>query len=173
MGARAVVELTGDEELKDRIAGGLCLSYPLHKSRDASDLRTSGFPDIKARMFFASGTQDDLCQQTVMKQSLKLIPRNVNVEMKWVEGANHSGMPKRRRKADFEVPDYFHSIVAWACELAKKSFDPDLATNNSPGKKPVAALLAKRKRDAGDDPAAKKAFDNIEAVLCRPTNESS
>ncbi|XP_065177627.1 testis-expressed protein 30-like [Sycon ciliatum] len=165
MGARVVLELASAEDLKEKIAGAICLSYPLHKDASCTDLRTTAFPTVASPVLFASGTKDPMCHQTVMKKAIKAIP--TKVEMVWIEGANHSGMPKRKRQEAFEVPNYFHTVVVWGCDLAQRAFEPDLATNNDPGKKPVAAILAKRRRDFGDDPEAKRQFEATRAVLCR------
>ena len=160
-----MVDLAGEDELKERLAAGLCLSYPLRRAKDESDTRDTNFASVLSPMLFASGTRDPLCHRPLMKRAIKAIP--TKVEMIWIDTADHSGMPKRQRPEAFEVPDYFHTIVSWACELSKLTFDPELATNNEPEAKPVAAILAKRRRDVGDDPRAKRQFDAIVPIVRR------
>lgn len=164
MGSRAAAELLINSELKDFVVGGLFLSYPLHKPKE-SKLRDEALQEMKKPTLFASGTKDPMCDRTLLLQVQKKMP--LTPEMVWIEGADHSGMPSRKRKDAFEVPDYFHTVVTWICEMAKQTYSPDKATNNSPGSKPVAAIMAKKRRALGDDDSAKRKLDMVKNYLTR------
>ena len=164
MGARAAADLLLDSDLSKFLLGGLFLSFPLHKPKE-NELRDSALLQLEKQTLFASGTKDPMCDRLLLNQVLKKM--TTKPEMVWIEGADHSGMPGRKRKDAFEVPDYFHSVVTWACDLAKHTYKPDCATNNSPGRKPVAAIMAKKRRALGDDDSAKRKHDLVASCLNR------
>jgi len=70
-GRQASMLAADDPALAD---GLLLLSYPLHPSRQPSNLRTAHFPRLRTRALFVHGSRDPLGSIEALRQALALVP---------------------------------------------------------------------------------------------------
>ena len=90
--------------LEERVAGLICLGYPLCAMGDRAKLRDKVLRELRTPIFFVQGTRDPLCPLDLLEQ--------VRAEMKAsnelyvVEGGDHSlRVPKKLLQANGETQD--------------------------------------------------------------------
>lgn len=94
--------------------GGLfLLGYPLHPAKQPSKLRDEHLPRIRARTFFAQGTNDALCDLKLMRPRVRKMGAHAKLHV--VEGADHSlELPKRAGQTRAEtVAIVVREACAW------------------------------------------------------------
>jgi uncharacterized protein len=65
----------------------LLLAYPLHPPKKPMQLRTAHFPQLQTPALFVSGSKDDFGTPDEMRDAMKLIP--AETELQVIEGAGH------------------------------------------------------------------------------------
>ena len=96
MGSRAAVGLA-NEDPPCEVLGVICLSYPLHTEDNRDKLRDEPLKALSLHSIFISGTEDRMCVKDKLE---KVLEKNTNSRIKWVEGADHSCKVKGRTEAD-------------------------------------------------------------------------
>ncbi|GFY66019.1 testis-expressed protein 30 [Trichonephila inaurata madagascariensis] len=121
MGARAAVLITLDTDYLQnssvfkKILGVICLSYPLHKAGNTSDLRDEPLKKSKLPVFFLSGTKDEMCEKKIFEKVL--ISIKSPYKLHWLDGCNHSAKPIN----DYQDEMYriaFNEILQWCLSIS-------------------------------------------------------
>lgn len=90
-----------------RVAGLVCVSYPLHPPAQPEKLRIAHLPHVAAPSLFVSGTRDDFATPDELRHHLAVMP--VAPEVQFVEGGRHD-----LRGKDGEVGE---RVAAWVRNL--------------------------------------------------------
>merc|ERR1711962_514775 len=88
MGARVAAQVALDRLSDSAVYGVACLSYPLHKSGNLRDLRSSHLVGLTQPLLFVSGDGDEMCAKGVLENVVGNL--NCDVTVHWVEGKDHS-----------------------------------------------------------------------------------
>lgn len=90
--------------LEERVAGLICLGYPLCAMGDRTKLRDKVLCELQTPILFAQGTRDSLCPVDLLEQ-VRSQMKTVN-ELYIVEGGDHSlRVPKKLLQANNETQD--------------------------------------------------------------------
>uniref|UniRef100_A0A7M5WYM9 KANL3/Tex30 alpha/beta hydrolase-like domain-containing protein n=1 Tax=Clytia hemisphaerica TaxID=252671 RepID=A0A7M5WYM9_9CNID len=89
MGGRVAAEIACQSQSDSVIDGVFCLSYPLHKSNDHNNLRTSHLKGIEIPILIVNGTKDTMCDMNLMNEQFNLLPC-ISKTLNWIENADHS-----------------------------------------------------------------------------------
>ncbi|XP_066563154.1 testis-expressed protein 30 [Amia ocellicauda] len=116
MGARAaaatVLQLT--ETGEDIIQGLICLSYPLHPTKQKHSLRTSDLLLIvEPPVLFVSGTADEMCDRTLLEEVIKKMKAPTQVH--WIEGGSH-GLAVKGRQEKAVLGEINAQVLLWIQE---------------------------------------------------------
>ena len=114
MGSRAAVGLA-NEDPPCEVLGVICLSYPLHTEDNRDKLRGEPLKALSLPSIFISGTEDRMCDKDKLE---KVLEKNTNSRIKWIEGADHSCKVKGRTEADV-TDEVNESLVTWCKERIK------------------------------------------------------
>lgn len=93
MCSMAVAGFDGDERAEQpaaaalRVAGLVCIGYPLHPPRQPQRLRVAHLPHVRAPSLFVSGTRDDFATPDELRHHLAVVPAAVQVQL--VDGGRH------------------------------------------------------------------------------------
>ncbi|XP_015908204.1 testis-expressed protein 30 isoform X2 [Parasteatoda tepidariorum] len=120
MGARAAAMLVSDEacdsQVFNKLKGVVCLSYPLHKVGDDSELRKEPLLNAKKPIFFLSGSNDEMCKKGKLENVLKSM--KAPYKLQWLEGYDHSAKSNQNFKEDDYI-SAFQEIVKWCQQIQK------------------------------------------------------
>ena len=114
MGSRAAVGLA-NEAPPCEVLGVICLSYPLHTEDNIDKLRDEPLKALSLPSIFISGTEDRMCDKDKLE---KVLEKNTNSRIKWIEGADHSCKVKGRTEA-VVTDEVNESLVTWRKERIK------------------------------------------------------
>lgn len=90
--------------LEERVAGLICLGYPLCAMGDRTKLRDNVLRELQTPILFVQGTRDALCPLDLLEQ-VRSEMKTPN-ELYIVEGGDHSlRMPKKLLEANGETQD--------------------------------------------------------------------
>nr|XP_055071814.1 testis-expressed protein 30 isoform X2 [Misgurnus anguillicaudatus] len=115
MGARAAIAVGRlmCEVQEDVVQGLLCLSFPLHPPgqthmhiQRSQDLRALSHTPV----MFISGTADNMCEQKLLENVMKLMQCPTAVH--WVRGAGH-GLTVKGRTEESVLEEVNSQIIAW------------------------------------------------------------
>ena len=111
MGARIAAEIATSYSVTDGFVFGVgCISYPLHKPKKFSELRTSHLIDLSVPVFIINGTCDKMCNRERMD---KLVGQMLcDVTMHWVSEADHS-LYLKNKLSDEVVENMCKWFVEW------------------------------------------------------------
>lgn len=70
-----------------RVAGLVCIGYPLHPPRQPGKLRVAHLPHIAVPSLFVSGTRDEFASPDELRRHTAKLPATVQIEL--VEGGRH------------------------------------------------------------------------------------
>ena len=90
MGGRMTTMVAADADLGGpvaRLAGLICICYPLHPPGKPDKLRVEHLPDIHVPCLFISGTRDPFGLPDELEEWTSTIP--APVEHMWIEGGRH------------------------------------------------------------------------------------
>ena len=106
MGGRMCSMAIADPEQKLKVAGLVCVCYPLHPPKQPEKLRSEHLPRVTAPTLFISGTRDEF--GTVEELTAATSPMN-NKKHVWLDGARHD-----LKNRDIEVGEL---IASWVVSL--------------------------------------------------------
>lgn len=112
MGARLAVIIANNvkrTQLENIVAGVLALSYPLHTKDNKSNLRDGPLYELNKPVCFISGTNDEMCDQTLFEGVLRKVNDYV---IKWLPDADHALKIKDHAEKDV-VDEIGTFIVDW------------------------------------------------------------
>ncbi|XP_007424126.1 testis-expressed protein 30 isoform X1 [Python bivittatus] len=116
MGSRAAAIVTqqANQNNDSFIRGLICLSYPLHRPKLQTKLRSEDLLLVNSPILFVSGTADELCD----KQLLEDVATKIKAPKKivWIENANHS-MAVRGRSGDEILLEINAQVLTWIKEI--------------------------------------------------------
>ncbi|XP_052223439.1 testis-expressed protein 30-like isoform X2 [Dreissena polymorpha] len=122
MGARAAVGVANDIAgipLDAKVAGVVCISYPLHPKGDTASLRDGPLKECVKSLCFISGTRDEMCEKCLLEKVLQNVKTfNVN----WIDDANHGLSLRKKAKGDQQTQIeqiMKETIVNWALQLSQ------------------------------------------------------
>jgi len=111
--------------------GLLLFGYPLHPPGQFAKLRDAHLASIRTRTLQLNGTQDELCDKTLMDAvAAKLDPSTYRLH--WLDGADHSYHVKRasgRTAADIDA-EIHDTIKSWFTELQRSRSSPTVPLGN-------------------------------------------
>jgi hypothetical protein len=70
-----------------RVAGLVCVSYPLHPPKQPSKLRVAHFPYLRVPSLFVSGTRDEFATPDELRHHVSALPTPPDIHM--VDGGRH------------------------------------------------------------------------------------
>ena len=87
MGGRMCTMAASDEQDALRVAGVVCIGYPLHPPKKPEQLRTEHLPHLLVKTLFISGTRDEFGTPEELSSAIALIPSSPAVH--FIEGGRH------------------------------------------------------------------------------------
>ncbi|KAG8178691.1 hypothetical protein JTE90_011618 [Oedothorax gibbosus] len=123
MGARAAALLISDPEalkntsVENKILGLICLSYPLHKPKNMSELRDEPIKNLKKPVFFLSGTRDEMCNRDIFE--VVLHSTKAPFKIVWLDGCDHSAKPAKNYDDDVYC-EAFEAICSWCLNIGRQ-----------------------------------------------------
>jgi Predicted hydrolase of the alpha/beta-hydrolase fold len=111
MGGRVGCHLS----LQEKVAGIVCLGYPLCGGGDPTKLRDQVLRELTAPVLFVQGTRDPLCPLDLLEQIRRQMsaPNVLHV----VEGGDHSlRVPKRQEQAEGRTQQQIDESIFAAIE---------------------------------------------------------
>ena len=87
MGGRMCTMAASDTEDALRVAGVVCIGYPLHPSKKPEQLRTEHLPRVTTKALFVSGTRDEFGTPEELTSAFSLLPLPPTVHL--IEGGRH------------------------------------------------------------------------------------
>jgi predicted alpha/beta-hydrolase family hydrolase len=76
-----------DTEDALRVAGVMCIGYPLHPPKKPEQLRIEHLPRLTAKALFVSGTRDEFGTPEELESAFSLLPSPPTVHL--IEGGRH------------------------------------------------------------------------------------
>ena len=141
MGSRAAVGLA-NEDPPCEVLGVICLSYPLHTEDNRDKLRDEPLKALSLHSVFISGTEDRMCVKDKLE---KVLEKNTNSRIKWVEGADHSCKVKGRTEADVSE-EINESLVTWCKERIKTRTGTTCSVNGSKAEEEEQTAKGKKRQ---------------------------
>ena len=87
MGGRMCTMAASDEQDSLRVAGVVCVGYPLHPPKKPEQLRTEHLPRLDVNTLFISGTRDEFGTPEELASAFALLPSRPVVHL--IEGGRH------------------------------------------------------------------------------------
>jgi predicted alpha/beta-hydrolase family hydrolase len=87
MGGRMCTMAVSDTEDALRVAGVMCIGYPLHPPKKPEQLRTEHLPRLTTKALFISGTRDEFGTPEELTSAFSLLPSPPTVHL--IEGGRH------------------------------------------------------------------------------------
>lgn len=87
MGGRMCTMAASDTEDSLRVAGVVCIGYPLHPPKKPEQLRTEHLPRLTTKALFVSGTRDEFGTPEELASAFSLLPSPPTVHL--IEGGRH------------------------------------------------------------------------------------
>ena len=87
MGGRMCTMAASDEQDVFRVAGVVCIGYPLHPPKKPENLRTEHLPQLTTKALFISGTRDEFGTPEELASAFSLLPSPPVVHL--IEGGRH------------------------------------------------------------------------------------
>ena len=87
MGGRMCTMAASDTEDVLRVAGVVCIGYPLHPPKKPEQLRTEHLPRLASKALFISGTRDEFGTPAELVSAFALLPAQAEVHL--IEGGRH------------------------------------------------------------------------------------
>ena len=87
MGGRMCTMAASDTEDVLRVAGVVCIGYPLHPPKKPEQLRTEHLPRLAVKTLFISGTRDEFGAPEELASAFTLLPSPPVVHL--IEGGRH------------------------------------------------------------------------------------
>ena len=87
MGGRMCTMAASDGEDVLRVAGVVCIGYPLHPPKKPEQLRTEHLPRLTSKTLFISGTRDEFGTPEELASAFSLLPSPPVVH--FIEGGRH------------------------------------------------------------------------------------
>jgi hypothetical protein len=87
MGGRMCTMAASDTQDALRVAGVVCIGYPLHPPKKPEQLRTEHLPRLLVKTLFISGTRDEFGTPEELSSAFALIPSSPAVH--FIEGGRH------------------------------------------------------------------------------------
>lgn len=115
MGGRIAAMLGGRDDLDARIAGILCLGYPLHPQKKPEQLRLTPLQNSRLPLLIVQGDRDPFGT----KAEFESITLPQTIKIVWAENGNHDLAPTGRSPATWEgnltlaaeaAKDFAHSL---------------------------------------------------------------
>ncbi len=106
MGGRMCSMAIADTENTLKVAGLVCVCYPLHPPKQPEKLRSEHLPRIMTSTLFVSGTRDEFGTVEELTAATKPMKKKTHV---WIEGARHD-----LKNRDAEVGQV---IASWVTAL--------------------------------------------------------
>ena len=117
MGGRIASQMVAADQMA--VEALIFLGYPLHAPGRTGKLRDSHLYGIKKRMLFFAGTRDSLCNMEKLREVLRRLPGQYDLEI--VKGGDHSfKLPKSSsRSADSVHRQIVEKCLQWLDPIAK------------------------------------------------------
>jgi len=87
MGGRMCTMAASDTEDALRVAGVMCIGYPLHPPKKPEQLRIEHLPRLTTKALFVSGTRDEFGTPKELERAFSLLPSQPTVHL--IEGGRH------------------------------------------------------------------------------------
>ena len=87
MGGRMCTMAASDTEDALRVAGVMCIGYPLHPPKKPEQLRIEHLPRLTAKALIVSGTRDEFGTPEELERAFSLLPSPPTVHL--IEGGRH------------------------------------------------------------------------------------
>ena len=117
MGGRIASQMVAADQMA--VEALIFLGYPLHAPGRTGKLRDSHLYGIKKRMLFFAGTRDSLCNMEKLREVLRRLPGQYDLEI--VKGGDHSfKLPKSSsRSAESLHRQIVEKCLQWLDPIAK------------------------------------------------------